>query len=214
MPDNGPQEQDVHIELAPAVAPAPRYRERPTPQANAAALVGQAPLVEPCVYLHVRAVEAMFRDVSAYGPAETGGILSGDQYTDATGPYVLVAGAVPARDALRTQTRVTFTQRGWSTMLAEREARFPGQSVIGWYHSHPDMPVALSEADLFVHRAFFSRPQDLAVVIDLHRLQWAVYGWRSGQVRLLPGFWVFADGPDDGADLAPILARFAPLTGT
>src|SRR6266566_4643277 len=37
--------------------------------------------------------------------------------------------------------------------------------LIGWYHTHPDVPVALSEHDVQVHERYFTEPWQVALVI-------------------------------------------------
>lgn len=40
------------------------------------------------------------------------------------------------------------------------------RSVVGWYHSHPDLGVFFSGTDRRTQRAFFNNPHSLGLVID------------------------------------------------
>jgi hypothetical protein len=57
----------------------------------------------------------------------------------------------------------------------------PGKKIVGWYHSHPDFGVFLSDMDMFIHRHFFNLPWQVAHVYDPIRKEEGVFVWRSGE---------------------------------
>jgi proteasome lid subunit RPN8/RPN11 len=46
-----------------------------------------------------------------------------------------------------------------------------GATIVGWYHSHPDLGVFFSGTDRKTQRAFFNQPHSIGLVIDPIRLQ-------------------------------------------
>lgn len=185
---------------------------RPDPCRCAAQAVGNPQDANSPVFLHVRAVEAMFSDAETHEPMETGGILVGSPCSDEAGQYLRIVDAIAVGDAPREADRLTFTREAWLRMLDQREALYPNEQVAGWYHTHPGMRVFLSEPDLLIHRAFFSRPSDIAVVLDLPRREWGIFAWHGDCLELTQGFYLYGDAPGDGAGLGAILGRFAART--
>jgi proteasome lid subunit RPN8/RPN11 len=94
--------------------------------------------------------------------AEVGGMLFGEVSDGKT----VIAGSVPAAKAAAEQISLTFTHEVWEDILKVGEERFPGKSIVGWYHTHPSFGLFLSEYDQFIQKNFFSNPGQIALVID------------------------------------------------
>ena len=208
-----PEHDDISIELEEAPEPRVIRRPRPNESTHAVAQSGDGPPCEPEVYVDVGALEQMFVDARSFRDTETGGLLAGDLCEDANGQYLRVVAALPARHAGHSSTSLTFTHESWNAMLEDRARLYPRHEVVGWYHTHPGMRVFLSQPDLFIHYSFFGRPQDVAIVLDLHKREWGVFRWRGQRLELAPRFFVYAENPEDGARLSEILGEFAPRTG-
>jgi proteasome lid subunit RPN8/RPN11 len=93
---------------------------------------------------------------------EVGGILVGRLTEDGAD----VSGVVPALKAEGAATHVTFTHEVWADVMDTIDRDFPGQQVVGWYHTHPSFGLFLSEYDLFIHRNFFPDSRMVALVVD------------------------------------------------
>lgn len=196
---------DIVVEIEEAPAREPVVRPRPDTRAYALAQAGAGPAAEPEVYLHVRVLERALGEARANGRVESGGLLAGEHCRDPQGQYVSVLAALPARLAHQTATSLTFTQAAWQEMLEERERQYPAQEVVGWYHTHPGMRVFLSGPDRFIHHHFFRRPQDVALVVDPVNLEWGVFRWHGDCLELAGRFFIYGEGPGDGARLPAIL---------
>jgi hypothetical protein len=61
---------------------------------------------------------------------------------------------------------VTFTHEVWDEALTIVDRDHPGKRLVGWYHSHPDFGVFLSEYDQFIHKNFFGGEGMVALVVD------------------------------------------------
>lgn len=94
---------------------------------------------------------------------ELGGVLVGrlPEY----GPAQVNA-AIPALEAVGHRMNVTFTHDVWESVLEQVESDYPGQRIVGWYHSHPGFGIFLSEYDSFIQANFFSDPRMVALVVD------------------------------------------------
>ena len=76
---------------------------------------------------------------------------------------------------------VTFTAETWTHVQEVLEEEYPGKRIVGWYHSHPDFGVFLSDLDLFIHRNFFNFPWQVAHVFDPVREEEGLFVWRDGE---------------------------------
>lgn len=104
---------------------------------------------------------------------EVGGILVGS----VDGTKATITAAIPALRAVAGSANITFTHEVWDDVLNQVDRDHQGQSIVGWYHSHPGFGVFLSEYDLFIHRNFFPQAAMVALVVDPLRGE---AGWFSG----------------------------------
>ena len=94
--------------------------------------------------------------------AEVGGMFVGEVAGDTT----RISGAIPALTASAEQISLTFTHEVWDEILKQVHENYPGQQIVGWYHTHPSFGLFLSQYDSFIQENFFSSPGQLALVID------------------------------------------------
>lgn len=111
---------------------------------------------------------------------EVGGILVG-QLSESG---VRVAGSIPALRAPGNQMHVTFTHEVWEDVLSTIDREFPGQQIVGWYHTHPGFGLFLSEYDRFIHENFFSDPRMVALVIDPLAGELGWFGWMGDSLQV------------------------------
>jgi proteasome lid subunit RPN8/RPN11 len=112
---------------------------------------------------------------------ESGGFLIGGGDTIRR-RFVEVRHFLPAVQARSRIASLVFTHDTWAAMTRDVSRRFPGQSVLGWHHTHPGFGVFLSAYDQFVHRNFFSEPWQIALVVDPRRQELGFFQWRRGDV--------------------------------
>lgn len=123
--------------------------------------------------------ERIYDHVFSSLSAEVGGVLIGHLREDGS---PLVTAIIPALEAEGGRSRVTFTHEAWSAIHGTLDRDHPGEEILGWYHSHPGFGIFLSEHDLFIHRNFFARPEQIAIVVDPHAGSEGLFVWRDGEV--------------------------------
>jgi len=115
---------------------------------------------------------------------------------------VEVQAMIEALNAAQAGTHVTFTQDAWETIYKVKDERYPEERIVGWYHSHPGFGVFLSEHDTFIHRNFFSSPDQVAWVYDPHTDEEGCFGWVDGDIHRISNFSI-ADNNGDGIERTP-----------
>jgi hypothetical protein len=85
---------------------------------------------------------------------------------------------------------VTFTHESWAQINSEMDSRFVDARIIGWYHSHPDFGIFLSERDCFIQEHFFSGAGQIAYVVDPVRDLEGVFEWRGGKPEPMSHYWI------------------------
>jgi len=118
--------------------------------------------------------------------AEICGVLVGDVCRDGDGLFLHIEASIRGEHATSELAGVTFTAETWSYMQGIMDEYHPGKKIVGWYHSHPDFGVFLSDMDLFIHRHFFDLPWQVAHVYDPIRREEGVFVWRSGEPVIEP----------------------------
>lgn len=99
---------------------------------------------------------------------EQGGLLLGQAFLDADLKtyLLLVHDALPAPDGIETPTFFGYTPASWRALTPHLQQMNPDWTILGTYHSHPNMGVFLSETDLDTQEAIFAADWQIALVID------------------------------------------------
>lgn len=137
----------------------------------------------PSVPVVVRrsALEAIYAHGQENREIEICGVLVGGGYVTPEGrPYLHVVGAIRGEHAGSQVAQVTFTAETWQHIHTTMDRDWPDERIIGWYHTHPNFGIFLSEMDLFIHTSFFGSPDQLAFVYDAIREEEGLFVWRSG----------------------------------
>lgn len=186
---------DIHIHLGDAKTTAV-VDEQPLPSSGLAtyvAVVGDVASVQLPIYVHEAALEGMENHAASSPRAEIGGALLGGVYRWKDSLYVRVDDFAAAKSATENRSSLTFTHETWSQLNSEREARMPELGMVGWYHTHPDLGVFLSDKDRFIQQSLFSGAEQIALVIDPVSNERAFFHWSNGQMSKLTGFYIFGD---------------------
>jgi proteasome lid subunit RPN8/RPN11 len=131
---------------------------------------------------HLSTYSAIHEHAAQSLPNETGGFLIGRVAYDDRGAcwHLEIEQAMPVEPASQNPTHFTFTWRDVDRIRSYREEH--GKALLGWYHTHPDLPVFLSETDLErTHRVLFSEPFQIALVYDPVRAREGYFFWEGAQ---------------------------------
>jgi proteasome lid subunit RPN8/RPN11 len=115
---------------------------------------------------------------------EVCGVLIGGFEDGATHVRACIAGVNAAQGG----AHVTFTQDTWEHIYKIKDRDFPDERIVGWYHSHPGFGIFLSDHDTFIHKNFFSAPEQVAWVFDPHSDEEGCFGWHGGHLERIPRF--------------------------
>ncbi len=118
------------------------------------------------------------------------GVLVGDWGQDDDGPFARVTEIIRCDNATKKFAEVTFTHESWTQINREMDTQFAHLRIIGWYHSHPDFGIFLSDRDVFIQQNFFGGAGQIAFVVDPVREAEGVFEWRDGKPALAAHYWV------------------------
>ena len=142
------------------------------------------------VFFTTRVHEALWQHAALDTSVEICGVLVGTWHRDDAGPFVKIVESIRGEGAETRFAEVTFTHQTWAKINAEMDTKFSKLSIVGWYHTHPDFGIFLSDRDRFIHEHFFSGPGQIAHVIDPIRKTEGVFIWRGGKPSPSEHFWV------------------------
>src|SRR6185369_3929322 len=117
------------------------------------------------------------------------GVLVGRWEKDNDGPYAVITEFIRCDNAAQKFAEVTFTHESWAQINREMDTKFQDLRIVGWYHSHPNFGIFLSDRDFFIQQNFFSGPGQIALVIDPVRKIEGVFEWRHGGTAPTPYYW-------------------------
>lgn len=138
--------------------------------------------VDLLIVTHVDVYAAVYEHAVTALPNETGGFLVGAVGFDARDAcwHVLIDEALAVTPLAQEPTHFQFTWRDVDHARTHRETR--GKALVGWYHTHPDFGVFLSDTDLErTHRVLFSEPFQVALVYDPIRGKAGYFFWEGAQ---------------------------------
>ena len=143
----------------------------------------------------LRTFQAVFRraaleQIHRHGREDTTveicGVLVGNVYRDASGPWLYVESTIRGDAAEGHATQVTFKAETWEHIQREMETKYGDKRIVGWYHTHPGFGIFLSGMDLFIQDNFFNLPWQVAFVYDPIGGDEGSFVWRGGKSEREP----------------------------
>jgi hypothetical protein len=137
---------------------------------------------------------------------EQGGVLVGRVYRSASGHYLVeITGHIVAEGASANAAELRYNFDSWLHQNEYLKEHFPGQQIVGWYHTHlvtiaiqPDentpelrtTELFFSDHDRFMHRRFFNEPWYVAMVLGPQG-NTAFFRWFGDKISSNRLFFVF-----------------------
>ena len=137
---------------------------------------------------------------------EVCGVLVGNVYHDAQGPWLYVQHAIEGANATGRAAQVTFTAQTWEHIQAVMDRDYSNQRILGWYHTHPSFGIFLSDMDVFIQENFFPEAWQVALVYDPSAKEEGLFLWRQGKPEPTQ-FAVEVDAPVEEATTIVKTAR-------
>lgn len=119
------------------------------------------------IYIADSAVNSLLRHLSSHLTVEQGGVLFGHAYKDSEfGIYTEIEAAIAAPATISTETSFKLTPDSWDGILKNAKKLSSKTTIVGWYHSHPNLGVFMSATDMKTQQACFSHPWSVSIVCD------------------------------------------------
>ncbi|MBL4700805.1 MAG: Mov34/MPN/PAD-1 family protein [Phycisphaeraceae bacterium] len=126
-------------------------------------------------------LDAIHAHGNAYRSVEVCGVFVGD-VREVDGKQVTYTTAIIQGEGATHQAgAVTFTADTWTHIQQTMDNKYEDQRIVGWYHTHPNFGIFLSEMDLFIHEQFFDFDWQIAFVYDPVRLEDGLFTWQDGK---------------------------------
>jgi proteasome lid subunit RPN8/RPN11 len=135
----------------------------------------------PAVRITSDVVRQIRQHARSNSKTEVCGVLIGSDANGVTSIEAAIAGVNAAQGG----AHVTFTQDTWEHIYKIKDRDYPDERILGWYHSHPGFGVFLSDHDTFIHKNFFSSPNQVAWVFDPHSDEEGCFGWNAQRLERL-----------------------------
>jgi proteasome lid subunit RPN8/RPN11 len=113
---------------------------------------------------------------------EVGGFLLGKIENGKTS----VNRVVKAKHTVSKSTQLTFTHKTWDSILEDIKKHDDGNDLVGWYHSHPNFGVFLSDHDQFIQNNFFKEDGRVTIVVDPIRGKKGWFYSHNGKIGAVP----------------------------
>ncbi len=129
--------------------------------------------------------QSALQNLYAHGRSRTDvevcGVLVG-QSPSAPGAPTRIDAIITGSSASSTGASVTFTADTWTHIQQTMDQQYPDSRIVGWYHTHPDFGIFLSDMDRFIQEKFFDLPWQVAFVFDPVRQEEGLFVWQDGQL--------------------------------
>lgn len=139
------------------------------------------------IFIDERIINLIQYHATSNKAVEVAGVLLGNYVQDKENTFsVFITDVIAAEQVVSSQTSVEVTAEAWASIWKQIDKRFPDQRIIiGWYHSHPNMGVYLSNSDILTHTKHFPQKWLVAFVIDQIRNEWGLFAWSNSDEKII-----------------------------
>ena len=101
---------------------------------------------------------------------------------------LVVTNAIPVRSFDSSSDHLSFTEESWERVGQEIHDKYAGDRKLwlGWYHTHPEQGIFLSDSDQSAH-GIFGEPYQFALVVDPRSMQAGLFHWQWHADKLMAG---------------------------
>ena len=129
--------------------------------------------------------EFLGSDISReHGGFLIGGIVVGGFQDANFATFVMYA--IPCPAASGSLSHLTLDHDCWELVNKHPNIQDDSLSIVGWFHSHPGMPVTMSKKDKFIQSQFFDSPWQIAWIMDPINSVHAMYSRTGSKFFTVP----------------------------
>jgi len=146
-------------------------QERILEYSNVESLYRQISHEPMTMFVERQAESQLIEHLSIDRYTETGGVVVGEAYvcSETRKHYTEIVGSIAATHTVGNAVHFQFSPECWSSIFRNQKQYYPGSTIVGWYHSHPNHGIFLSGTDLNTQRLSFNKIWQIAVVFDPQR---------------------------------------------
>ncbi len=152
---------------------------------------GEIPDGKLSIYISMKAVNQIKKHALEDTNRELGGMLVGEVNRSNGRKYLNITAGIAAQHTCRSGASVTFTHQTWGHVFRTMDKDYPDKMIVGWYHTHPNFGIFLSEDDLFIHRNFFNQEWHVAFVLDPVKNYSGFFYWENGEIVKSGGYYIY-----------------------
>ena len=160
----------------------PPWPERALTAYGATRRRGRGPQAEGKVLMHASVYQALQHSLELSASVEEGGCLLGQSYRQPGSPesesdpefrwLLEITDIILAERTRSTPVSLLFTGETWSRITRRIGQDYPQKKLVSWFHTHLFQATdefGLSGMDEDLHRRFFTRPWQVAVLVHIDR---------------------------------------------
>lgn len=133
------------------------------------------------VVIRQSVLDAIKAHGQAHRSVEVCGVFVGDVREMDGKEVTFATHVIEGEGATHQAGAVTFTADTWTHIQLTMDEQFAEKKIVGWYHTHPDFGIFLSEMDLFIQEQFFDLQWQIAYVYDPIRDEDGLFTWQDGK---------------------------------
>jgi proteasome lid subunit RPN8/RPN11 len=130
-------------------------------------------------------LKALYELVFSQPDREVAGVLVGIRPDDSESGLPFIRAAIPTTQGFMPGQAALFVHETWAHVHATMGRYYRGLETVGWYVSRPGCGTAPTEADVLNHGRWFSRADQVLMIVDSSTHQAAVYAWSRGRLARL-----------------------------
>lgn len=160
--------------------------------------------------------EIQWRASTRQNQREQGGILVGRVFRNSQDQVCGAVEHIIPSIKSGTATYIQFSHDDWIAMYREFDEKYAARedstrlSIIGWYHTHPNMPVRMSSIDKNTHTSFFSKAWQFSAIFNPQKGIWS--GFNGNECANCAGILFCTPAGEKGAEPPQIEQDVLPGT--
>lgn len=141
------------------------------------------------IYLRYDLFRALDDFAAKDSSREQAGLLVGRLGDSKEGPFLVVEDAIEI--SIGDANTGRFSAASWQRGYRIAKTRHPQHEIVGWFHSHLDQGVELTEEELSIHQRHFPEEWQLIYVVDPVRRDRNFHVRTGDQMTAVEGFRIF-----------------------